>query len=368
MKTIKLLFTISLMLSMSLVNANEVESRGIDLEEYAFGIPTEQLNFTDQSPFTLSFWVNVKEFNHREQGTQFINIRNPNGNWISCDWGYIHSTIGIAYDGYGDKLGDDMLSFYTYEDPSSDRTIFKHIEEYKFSTGEWIYISFQYYLTSKPEMYVYVNGKLTLVFETWYSNPRPLIARPEGSIIMIGGPSFEIAPLNAYIDKVQFYNKALSEAEVKESMIAPLNDASLLGYWDFENGCTTDAEGYMMADKGTIKATMYKILQQNDISIGTEIQPFTFAEGVNPESVLQGVEESTAEESNTRAYVSNGVLYIENAEGINSVTVYDAMGRVLLTPNPSPAERGGIAIPLNLNVKGLLLVKVNNEVVKVICE
>jgi len=190
----------------------------------------------------------------------------------------------------------------------------------------------------------------------------------QNNIIMIGGVSALRSPLNAYVDKVQFYNKALSEAEVKESMIAPLNDASLLGYWDFENGCTTDAEGYMMADKGTIKATMYKILQQNDISIGTEIQPFTFAEGVNPESVLQGVEESTAEESNTRAYVSNGVLYIENAECINSVTVYDAMGRVLLTPNPSPAERGEIAIPLNLNVKGLLLVKVNNEVVKVICE
>ena len=81
-----------------------------------------------------------------------------------------------------------------------------------------------------------------------------------------------------------------------------------------------------------------------------------------------GINESIADTPKAKAYVSNGVLYIENAEGINSVTVYDAMGRTLLTPNPSPVERGKIAIPLNLNVKGLLLVKVNNEVVKVICE
>ena len=187
---------------------------------------------------------------------------------------------------------------------------------------------------------------------------------------MIGGAAAYRSPLNAYVDKVQFYNRALTQKEIQTSMYEPLlNDESLLGYWDFEDGYTTDAEGYMMADKGTIKATMYKILQQNDISIGTEIQPFTFAEGVNPESVLQGVEESTAEVSNTKAYVSNGVLYIENDEGVNSVTIYDAMGRNL-TPNPSPVERGATNAQIELpsTLKGMIMVKVNNEVVKVICE
>ena len=365
MRKIFTLLTLLLSLGLTSVQANENQPKGIDLGEYAFGIPTEQLNFTDQSPFTLSFWVNVKEFNHSEQGTQFINIRKPDGNWIFCDWGYIHSTIGDAYDMFGNKLGEDMMSFYAYEGGESIRTIFTYTEEYKFSHGEWVHISFQYYLTYKPEMFVYVNGKQSLKFDP-LSNSSVLIRRPEGAIIMIGGPAFKRTPLNAYVDKVQFYNKALSEAEVKESMIAPLNDASLLGYWDFENGCTTDAEGYMMADKGTIKATMYKILQQNDISIGTEIQPFTFGEGVTPESVLQGVEEHVAEESNTKAYVSNGVLYIENAEGINSVTVYDAMGRNL-TPNPSPVERGATNAQIELPsaIKGVIMVKVNNEVVKV---
>ena len=370
MKPNRLLLIILTVLTTAFLGATNNQQRGIDLGEYAFGIPTEQLNFTDQSPFTLSFWVNVKEFNHSEQGTQFINIRKPDGNWIFCDWGYIHSTIGDAYDMFGNKLGEDMMSFYAYEGGESIRTIFTYTEEYKFSPGEWVHISFQYYLTYKPEMFVYVNGKQSLKFDP-LSNSSVLIRRPEGAIIMIGGPAFKRTPLNAYVDKVQFYNRALTQTEVQASMYEPLlNDESLLGYWDFEDGYTTDAEGYMMADKGTIKATIYKILKQNDISIGTEIQPFTFAEGVNPESVLQGVEESTAEVSNTKAYVSDGVLYIENAEGVNSVTVYDAMGRTLLTPNPSPVERGVTYTQIELpsTLKGVIMVKVNNKVVKVICE
>ena len=109
---------------------------------------------------------------------------------------------------------------------------------------------------------------------------------------------------------------------------------------------------------------MYKILQQNNISIGIEIQSFTFGEGVTPESVLQGVEESTTDESNTKAYVSDGVLYIESAEDINSVTVYDAMGRIITSGTYSNAS---LQIPLPTTLKGVVMVKVDNCVVKVIC-
>ena len=184
-------------------------------------------------------------------------------------------------------------------------------------------------------------------------------------IIMIGGPAYNRSPLNAYIDKVQFYNKALSQSEIVESMTTPLlSDASLLGYWDFEEGCITDAEGYMYADNGTIKATMYKILQEDDISCGSQIQSFTFGVGVNPVLEILGVEENIAEEPKLKAFISNGVLYIESEDDITSINIYDSMGRRVLTPNPSPVERG-VAITLP-NVKGVLIVKVNNEVIKVV--
>ena len=186
-------------------------------------------------------------------------------------------------------------------------------------------------------------------------------------IIMIGGPAFQRSPLNAYIDKVQFYNKALSQANIIKSMSSPLSrDTSLLGYWNFEDGCTTDAEGFMQADKGSVKAAMYKILTNGVMSIGTEVKPFTFGEGVDPKSVIQGVEENVVSESKTKAFVSNEMLNIENAEGINSVVVYDAMGKVITSANANGATSTQIA--LTSNTKGLLIVKINNDVVKVICD
>ena len=115
-----------------------------------------------------------------------------------------------------------------------------------------------------------------------------------------------------------------------------------------------------------IKNKMYNILQTEEgLSNGTEIKPFTFAEGVNPESVLQGVEESIAEVSNTKAYVSNGVLYIENAEGINSVEIYDTTGKIITSETYNNAS---VQISLPSTLKGVIMVKVNNEVVKVICD
>ena len=80
---------------------------------------------------------------------------------------------------------------------------------------------------------------------------------------------------------------------------------------------------------------------------------------------ITGVKENFAETPKAKAYISNGVLYIESKEDITSVAIYDAMGREILTLNPSTVERGvEITLP---NVKGVLIVKVNNEVIKVVC-
>ena len=81
---------------------------------------------------------------------------------------------------------------------------------------------------------------------------------------------------------------------------------------------------------------------------------------------LTGINESIAEAPKAKAFVSNGVLNIENAEGINSVMVYDAMGKVITSANANGATSTQIALPSN--TKGLLIVKINNDVVKVICD
>ena len=60
------------------------------------------------------------------------------------------------------------------------------------------------------------------------------------------------------------------------------------------------------------------------------------------------------------------MLNIENAEGINLVVVYDATGKVITSANANGATSTQIALPSN--TKGVLIVKVNSEVIKVVCD
>ena len=76
-----------------------------------------------------------------------------------------------------------------------------------------------------------------------------------------------------------------------------------------------------------------------------------------------GINESIADTPKTKAYVSNGVLNIENIEGINSVEVYDIMGRIITSANANGATSAQIVLPST--IRGVIMVKVNNEVIKV---
>ena len=373
MKTSKLyLLIVVLILSNSYVKADNGTYRGIDLNKYAFGIPVKQLDFNNQTPFTLSFWVNIKEFNHKNQGTQFINLRIPDinqsskgGGWPICDWGYLWSTIGNQFNDDENSEGSIEIGF---RDPLQSTGVpFTKVKDFEFAEGEWVHVSLTYRITYCVDMAFYINGKLVQELNTnssSYSYIWPMTWYDE-YIIMVGGPAFSRAPLNAYIDKVQFYKKALSQSEIVESMTTPLlSDTSFLGCWDFEEGCNTDAEGFMFADNGTIKAAMYKILQEDDISCGSQIESFTFGEGVNTELEILGIEENIADTPKAKVFVSNEMLNIENAEGINSVVVYDAMGRVITSTNANGATSTQIVLPSS--TRGMLIVKVNSEVVKVI--
>ncbi len=349
-----LLVIFSLLLSISIIRANNEQPQGIDLGEYAFGIPVEQLNFTNQSPFTLSFWVKVKEFDHSEYGTLFVSIRNPKDPYVMSDYGWMWAFVEP----------NDSKNILNMAVRSSGSSGFdaEELSSFDFIKEEWLNFSFVFDYDEKRMLTLYLNG--TPVYEV--KGTYETYSWTQQNIIMIGGISSLRSPLNAYIDEVQLYKKALSQAQIIKIMTSPLiRDSSLLGYWDFKDDCSVDADGFMKADKGSAKATMYKILTSGIVSTGTEVQPFTFGEGVDPESVIQGVEESVTNESKAKAFISNEILRIENAEGIDSVVVYDAMGRVITSTNANGATSTQITLPSN--TKGVIILKVNNEVIKVAC-
>ena len=104
------------------------------------------------------------------------------------------------------------------------------------------------------------------------------------------------------------------------------------------------------------------VMLKNDTLLKFQNNEF---EAIDLTPAVTGIEESATEVSKTKAFVTNEMLNIENAEGINSIVVYEATGNVITSANANGATSTQIA--LSSNTKGLLIVKVNSEVIKVIC-
>ena len=133
--------------------------------------------------------------------------------------------------------------------------------------------------------------------------------------------------------------------------------------WDGSEFTTYTCDGYEEARSMLCDGNIVWVLLKNDTLLKFQNNEFE-AIDLGPAITNTGINESIAETQNTKAFVTNEMLNIENAEGINSVVVYDAMGRVITSTNANGATSTQIALPST--IKGVIIVKVNNEVVKVV--
>ena len=133
--------------------------------------------------------------------------------------------------------------------------------------------------------------------------------------------------------------------------------------WDGSEFTTYTCDGYKEARSMLCDGNIVWVLLKNDTLLKFQNNEFE-AIDLGPAITNTGINESITEAQNTKAFVTNEMLNIENAEGINSVVVYDAMGKVITSANVNGATSTQIALPST--IKGVLIVKVNNEVVKVI--
>ncbi len=345
------------------------QNQVIDLNEYAFAIPLKNAGFGEHPILTLSFWVNIKEFNHGEEGTTLFNVRDVlNGGFNDLEYGWLWSNIGPGRFNKNDE-GLTVAVDNVYSNPYWALPFVR----YDFEESKWYYFTFvlDYSQEKGRDVKAYVNADLVYENNTsaYYTD-----CFYDDMILMIGGFAQYRSPLNAYIDKVQIYERVLSEEEVNESMQQPLlNDSSLFAYWDFEDATFVDSEGFLPSRSGTssLKATMYEVEKytyeyggkEYVSSMGLQIQSFDFVEGVDLNTQL-GVEDAFVKDEKVKGYVSNGVLYIESDEDITSVAIYDSMGRVITSANTNGASSTQITLPST--IKGVLILKVNNEVIKVI--
>ena len=139
------------------------------------------------------------------------------------------------------------------------------------------------------------------------------------------------------------------------------SSSTTLMKYDGEEFTTYTCPDYNEARSILCDGNIVWVLLKNDTLLKFESNEF---ETIDLSPAVTGIEESIAEVNKSKAFVTNEILNIENAEGINSVVVYDAMGKVITSANADGVTSTQIA--LSSTIKGVLIVKVNNEVIKVI--
>lgn len=240
---------------------------GVSLQGNAFAIPTNEIGFSKESSFTISFRVYINQFNHDTYGTQLLNIRSALDPWPQSDWGYMWSQINTD--------GTFSCAVRSYSDP--DVVYFPMQKDYILQPKTWYRLTFCKEYDSfdgSTFFYLYLNGELiseiNLVPYPWLTS----------NVIMIGGTAFGRAGLDGTIDDVRLYDEALTEEEI--SHLDQFSSPNLIGYWNFESipgGDSTLYTIYSDVYNKNIPAKMYNIDvidmgNQNFISV-----PFYFTEG-----------------------------------------------------------------------------------------
>ncbi len=224
-------------------NADGYVSRGLRLPEQPFRIPVNLLGLTDKSTsFSLSFWFRSEPI-PPGVSTQMLNIRDVNAGWPANNWGFVWNNINPD----GTLLFNVKNSITGSGHGTEDGTIVIADPTFKFEANVWTHLAYVFaWSGGSLEIKLYVNGKL---LATVPSSSAIYALNTTKNSLMIGGTAAGRGGLNGVIDEVQFYKKALTAEEVKNSMkhFEQSNlPADLIGYFDFESAPN---------DNGTLQST-----------------------------------------------------------------------------------------------------------------
>ena len=253
-------------------NCDGYVSRGLSLNERAFGIPADQLDFTTETPFTLTFWFKVNKFNHESSGTQFVNIRSVADGWPASDWGYLWSQFSVEQN--STKENELDISFRTMSSAGYG-PVFS--EEIVFEEEVWYHMAFVFGFNNTRTMKIYLNGKKVCDYTEKYN----VYQWKSSNVIMIGGRAFARAGLNGVLDEVRLYNKELSVDEVKSTMLHAENitDSNFIGYWDFESDANENNNLLSTGYNKELVAGIYEIVTLTEGTNEYVPQEISFAAG-----------------------------------------------------------------------------------------
>jgi hypothetical protein len=178
---------------------------------------------------------------------------------------------------------------------------------------------------------------------------------------MIGGRAFNRAAIDGTLDEVRLYNKALSASEVKESMKhAASASGNFIGYWDFETG--SDANNNLLS-RGYNKELIARMYDVTVISEGNNqytAKPFVFVEGYTGEDIESHVITENSDQTIKVAVLGDEIKLYGTTQG-EAIAIYSANG--LLFANAMGEDS---VTTINTSAKGLLIIKVGEQVFKVV--
>ncbi len=254
--------------------ADGSSSRGIDLNENWFGVSCDEIGLEANQSFSVAAWI---KYNELPAGrSNFITIEDRiGGGWPYNNWGYFWSRI-TEEGKFVDSNIDTIWGWRTQGNNTEGNRIFYRYDDAKIDVNAWTHVAIVFeYKTGTNEMRsaFYINGVKQFVSAWLNVNKGTMeglvggdwsqLERGFGSAlggrygtntyepgycphdypvtrntwICFGGSSQDIAAVKGCVDDFQVWGKAMTDEDVKASMVG-LNKrdlpAEVLGFWDFE--------------------------------------------------------------------------------------------------------------------------------------
>ncbi len=205
---------------------------------------------------SFALWFKVEKFEHASLGTLLMTKvnRNYGGTWTESVWGEMWTAIRPAGYATNNNIKRNNAAnelSVCFDGPIAGTPNYEHNNDvdglsdgYSLQPGVWYHVCVVKSDNGSKgsNARLYLNGKKVIDCQTRGSEPHNW---KNGAKFYVGGSMTNLASFTGWVDEVQIWSKALTDAEVLEAMkgyqSAPAN---LEGYFTFES-TQTDNEGYI---------------------------------------------------------------------------------------------------------------------------
>lgn len=301
---------------------------------------------------SYALWFKVEKFEHASLGTLLMTKvnRNYGGTWTESVWGEMWTAIRPAGYAKSNNIGRDNADneiSTSFDGPIAGTYNYEHnldvdglSDGYSLMPNTWYHVCVV--KNGKNDVRVYLNGKKVISCSSRGAGPKDW----RGAKFYVGGSMTNLASFTGWVDEVQIWSKALTDAEVLEAMkgyeTAP---DGLEGYFTFE-GTATDADGNIyFPNKGKAAAKVpgaYMTIgqeqngqnvdvKQNQLTTALGVPAITGTGAVTFESskwLLEGAQTNTTSDTEATATYNTAGTYpvqltVSNSWGSATKTITD---------------------------------------------